>query len=478
MPISGIPKHFVLPTDLHQTNTASGNFKSAALGNTAAAFFKQSNNSHIQKLGKALENIRSADLKARGALNNLNAGAKKFAALGSSAIEVLLNHKLNDAAKEKLLSKLKNIDLKAQIKNERLNLKQEINKANSAEDLKNRISEANGKLHDFLEKKGFSPVEKHLSEHALPKHDAEYLSNAKGHKVRINYESPSFFQKEISEAKSYIHDHRIKGASRQVANAALHGAVGIRNAIHLAKQGMYAGTAKLFSKDSEERTTLQRKAGKQRDMRRLNNAALDGNSKLAEKFDKVSNERKEALGKKLADQGYTEANPAMASTDYTTRKINDYLSQESQNPKIAKIAEYLIEAKNLKTSLKAGLHNGIAKTAGWMADKGLTVHGEEWRNKHERGRFNALFKKHTNNAALKGDLEQEVKNQKGEFEKLQSEQKARSERQQPAQRDEEAASQPMEQQQQSQEPQSTGEQSTGAQLRPQSAQDAGTKSSD
>ena len=153
------------------------------------------------------------------------------------------------------------------------------------------------------------------------------------------------------------------------------------------------------------------------------------NNKTENTSDKagIKSERNEATGNKPATQENANVKTATFKVSSTTKKINAYFSQEKQNPAIAKSAKYFVQAKNLKLSIEAGMHAAIAKATGFLADSGFTTSVNGMRNSHERARFNALFKKNTNSAALKGNLDSELKNQKEKFEKLQSKQKSRAE---------------------------------------------------
>lgn len=132
---------------------------------------------------------------------------------------------------------------------------------------------------------------------------------------------------------------------------------------------------------------------------------------------------KEKPDAKIKNQGYTETKKAMPGINHTTRKINDYLPKEASNPKIAKAAKYFMDAKNLKELVKAGFHRGVATIARSVLNSpaGRVLNAEEketvqeFIHGHDRARFDALFRKNLNSAALKSKLQEEVKKQEAKF---------------------------------------------------------------
>ncbi len=398
--------------DNTQLKTAQRSTFQATASNKISNWFAKKNDLNAQKIGNGLKSLRQADLSTRKALSATSSGLQRFnAKFGVGAQIDNFKARGDDVKRQQVQSKrqeaLNRIDDRAELKESRLDWKGRINSA-APEELAETIANANVAHQALLEDYGYVPLHG-LSGIAPEKKNPTYMINADGHRVRTSDEKVPFTARKVAEMGSRQYENGVSGVERAFKRGAQYGAIGLSSGLQLAKQGAYNVAARMASHESEERDTFLRHAGRARDMRRLNSAALKGNQALAAKFEQVNQAQHDHREPLLSDYGYkvvsnADADVAPAKTRYSARKMDEYFGDpDDQKPKMRRVAAAYVGFANLGSKMSRSYHNKMVSWASNRKDAD-TPRMQQTRRYHENKSFKANFKIDTSLAALDGRL--------------------------------------------------------------------------
>jgi hypothetical protein len=400
--------------DTTQLKTAQRSTFQATASNKISNWFLSKDNNNLQKIGAGLKWLRKGNLLTRRAVNEGSRRLQRLGVQSSPLINELTsgrNRSIQLGADESRRQKLSNIDQGADLKKMRLDLKIKINAAAPA-DMAQTIERATATYQQNLREMNYRPLNK-LSSLGPQKNIPIFMRNAHGHRVRSTDQKLPFVARKVAQMGSHQYENGVTGVERMLKRGAQYGAIGVASGVQLSKQALYSAAAKMTSRNSEERATLLRHAGRARDMRRLNSAALKGNQVFADKFRQIQDEQAITRSVSLEAADYQEvtsrAGVAPAKTRYSARKMNDYFGSDNgaNKTKMRKLATGYVMLANVTSYLSSAYH---ARQVKWASkhEQASTGMMQEIRNYHEARRFNAQFKINTSRAALDGKLKDSV----------------------------------------------------------------------
>lgn len=413
--ISGVSNsgYFRLEDDNTQLKTAQRSTFQASASNKLSNWFLSKDNGKLNKIGAGLKALRKADLVTRRAFNGASSGMQRLGVrLGATIDKVkVLDSALGkfDVARNRD-RKLAHINERAGLKNMRLDLKIKINAAAPGE-MAAAIDTATTKFQQRLREMRYVPLE-NLSTIAPQRNVPVFMRHANGHRVRTADQRMPFVARKVAQMGSRQYENGVTGLERALKRAGQYGAIGLSSGAQLARQGLYSAAARIAPRESEERSSFLRHAGRARDARRLNSAALKGNQTFADKFDQIQQEQAAERAVLLGDAGYEavagQSGVAPAKTRYSARKMDDYFggADGAGRTKSRKIASAYVALANLEARVSRFYHGRKVKWASRQAD---TPRMQDIRSYHEAKRNNAQFKIDTSRAALDGQLKDAVR---------------------------------------------------------------------
>lgn len=427
----GRPGYYHHADDATQTATAQRATFTPTLSNKLSGWALDKGGEKMQKLGHAIQYLRNKDLTLRKNLQRSNQSRRvstiERAARREAGGLALAGRGNSDRISDIDQRSARDVDQahdQGRLKRERLEWKQFINEAPSTAEMTRRIATANKAMGEMLGDSGYVPLGG-LAQRAPEAVDPAYLSNAQGRRVRANYTQPPLLARAIAQATSAQYDNGVSGADQAFRRTVQYGAVGVRNATLLAKQGFYAAGAMVTHSDGERHDTFLRRAGKARDMRGLNTAALRGNVVLGETFSAINNARFDANLSRLtsADRGYqftrNQAGVAPARTSWTTRNLNSYFAGGEDSMKNRRwLASKLVGLRNIVPAVKMAHHDTQMRMAEKDRDSGAPEVRQEAGKRYEKNaarRFNVLRGMETRKAALAGKLPEAMARFDAEF---------------------------------------------------------------
>jgi len=381
--------------DSTQTATAQRATFTPTISNHVSQWLREKSSPKLQRLGQLIQDQRTKDLDWRQRRNESSMARRQSA--GEST-------------------------LRNELKAQRLQMKHIINKADSRQGMQESLQFANNQMAGTLKQRGYQPSAG-LTKIAFPRAEAEYLSSPDGHRVRINYQQAPFLARAIGQSTSWQSDHGVTGVNKALQRTVQHGAVGVRNAALLAKQGFFKTAAFISHSDGEAETTFLRRADAASDARRLNNAALRGNVALDDEFIKVNERRSGAVKSTLTAKRYQPSQNffgvSPAKTGWAARTTSEYFAgNDDIMQKRRWLASQVVGARNIVPSLKVYYHNWKMQShAGGIPSHNQEAAGEANRKyfKHEAARFKAQYAIDTRNAALEGKLGDVTRNRQKEM---------------------------------------------------------------
>lgn len=410
--------------DNTQLKTAQRSTFQASAGNRISNWFRSRDNGKLQKIGTGLKSLRRADLATRRAVSGASDGLRRLGVrIGATIdkVKLLDNAAAKMEVRDRRNRKLDYIDDRAKLKNLRLDLKVKINAALPGE-MAATIDDANTKFQQQLRNMKYVPLE-NLSAVAPQRNVPVFMRNAQGHRVRTADQRLPFVARKVAGMGSRQYENGVTGLERALKRAGQYGAIGVASGAQLAKQGLYAAAARLAPRESEERGSFLRYAGRARDARRLNSAALKGNQVFADKFDQIRREQADKRAATLAAAGYqvvaAESGAAPAKTRYSARKMDDYFGgvDGAARTKSRKIAAAYVALVNLGPRMSR-FHHG--RKVRWASRQANTPRMQDIGSRHEAERLKAQFKIDTSRAALDGKLKDIVRGPGGSDEETPS----------------------------------------------------------
>lgn len=413
--ISGVNNngYFHHVEDNTQLKTAQRSTFQASAGNRLSNWFRSRDNGKLQKIGTGLKSLRRADLATRRAFNGASGGLRRLGVrIGATIDKVkLLDDEVGQLdVKLRRIKKLEHIDERVQLKNLRLDWKVKINAAAPGE-MAATIDKATTDLQRQLREMKYVPLE-NLSAVAPQRNVPVFMRNAQGHRVRTADQRLPFVARKVAGMGSRQYENGVTGLERALKRAGQYGAIGVSSGAQLARQGLYAAAARLAPRESEERGSFLRHAGRARDARRLNSAALKGNQVFADKFAQIQREQADKRAATLAAAGYqvvaAESGAAPAKTRYSARKMDDYFGgvDGAARTRSRKIAAAYVALANLGPRMSRFHHGRKVRWARRQAD---TPRMRDIGSRHEAERLKAQFKIDTSRAALDGKLKDVVR---------------------------------------------------------------------
>lgn len=413
--ISGVSNsgYFRHEDDHTQLKTAQRSTFQASAGNKLSNWFQSKDNGKLQKIGAGLKSLRKADLATRRVFRGASGGMQRFGVRFGAVIDKVkvFDDRLAKLAVERNRDrKLERIDERVQLKKTRLDWKVKINEA-APDTMASTIETANTEFQQRLREMKYLPLE-NLSTVALQRNVPVFMRHANGHRVRTADQRIPLVARKVAEMGSRQYENGVTGLERVLKRAGQYGAIGLSSGAQLARQGLYSAAAGMAPRDSEERTSFLRHAGRARDTRRLNGAALKGNQTFADKFDQIRREQADKRAVSLAAAGYQEvaaqSGAAPAKTRYSARKMDDYFGGEdgARRTRSRKIASAYVALANLDARARRSYHGYKVDWASRQAD---TPDMRKTSSYHEAKRLNAQFKIDTSRAALDGKLKDVVR---------------------------------------------------------------------
>jgi hypothetical protein len=402
--------YFYRQEDATQISTAQRSTFSPSTSNKLSNWFLKRDNPHLNKIGTALKRLRQLDLVARGVANNSSAAVQRLGVKVAGGLDNLrlTGHPLAQAvAQYDQEHKLRQINERTTLKKERLAWKSQISAAAPGE-MAATVEKANVALQNSLQIKGYRPLQ-NLSEVALQSGEPLFMRHANGHRVRLADQRFPFLARKVAEMGSRQYENGVTGLERAAKRGSQYGLMGISSGLQLLKQAAYRTAASIVPSASEESMTLRRHAGRARDIRRLNSAALKGNRSLADKFEQIQQEQQAQRQADLSAAGYEpvagQHGTAPLRTRYSSRKMNDYFgAPETQRPAyLRKLARGYVSLVNVGDHVASKYHALREKSVSSRAD---AAQAEQSRNYHAQQRFKAQFRIDSSLAAVQGKMEE------------------------------------------------------------------------